>query len=103
MFIRSQDRKIFAPLAPTSEILKIAEMGKTEDGEYTDPSNLEYKKVYLIDMDYTFLGEYSTKEKALKVLDMIQQHYVDTERQKYIEDMQKLLNPVFEMPQDNEA
>lgn len=41
------------------------------------------------------LGEYSTEEKAIKVLDMIAQNYVESE--KYI------IRRVFEMPQDSEV
>lgn len=38
--------------------------------------------------NYDFLGKYSTKEKAIKALDMIQEHIV------------KHSNKVFKMPQD---
>lgn len=41
--------------------------------------------------NYIFLGKYSTKEKAVKVLDVIQKH-IETHS-----------NNVFEMPQDNEV
>lgn len=45
-------------------------------------------KYYDGDETYDDLGEYSTKEKAIKVLDMIQEHIV------------KHSNNVFEMPKD---
>jgi len=40
---------------------------------------------------FDYLGSYSTKEKALKVLDMIQKHIEDN-----------IYNNVFQMPQDDE-
>lgn len=43
----------------------------------------------------SLIGTYSTEEKAIKVLDMIAQNYVESE--KYI------IRRVFEMPQDSEV
>ena len=48
-------------------------------------------KCYDGDETYDDLGEYSTKEKAVKVLDVIQKH-IETHS-----------NNVFEMPQDSEV
>ena len=54
---------------------------------------------------YYFLGEYSTEEKALKVLDMIEER---TNEPIYINDIggneyAKYPAPSFHMPQDNEV
>lgn len=60
--------------------------------------------------NYIFLGKYSTKEKAIKVLDMIQGHLNEAN---YFGDVSSNANwdgsivtanhEVFEMPQDNEV
>ena len=41
------------------------------------------------------LGTYSTEEKSIKVLDMIAQNYVESEKH--------IIRRVFEMPQDDEV
>ena len=50
---------------------------------------------------YVFLGQYSTKEKALKVLDYIQVHLLDLENSK--NRTLPLNYYVFQMPQDDEV
>lgn len=49
----------------------------------------------IVDSKNITLGDYSTEEKAIMVLDMIAQNYVESE--KYI------IRRVFEMPQDCEV
>lgn len=52
---------------------------------------------------YYFLGEYSTKEKAIKVLDMIQNSYQYCEECKYIGVGASQPEFVFQMPQEDEV
>ena len=56
------------------------------------------------DGEYYYLGEYSTKEKALKVMDMIQK-YIVLGSLKYPNDndIQWLRSYVFQMPKDEEV
>lgn len=95
MWIRSQDKEL---------LIKVKEV-------YISNNSLKnlwlkelYKKEtlilnYLIQTDMTALGTYSTKEKAMKVLDMIQ------ERLFYIERFgaHHTNEIVFQMPQDEEV
>lgn len=48
------------------------------------------------DCAFSVIGEYSTEEKAIKVLDMICDFYVDC-------NCQYVRNKVFQMPQDSEV
>lgn len=58
----------------------------------TENSRLEYiLEGYEINGDCSILGKYSTRKKAIKVLDIIQEHIA------------KHSNNVFEMPQYNEV
>lgn len=55
----------------------------------TDNSRFEYiLEGYEINGDCTILGKYSTKQKAIKALDMIQEH---------------IAKHIFQMPQDAEV
>lgn len=51
--------------------------------------------------DVSILGEYSTEEKAIKVLDMIQKAY--SKANYYFISNGFVQNVVFEMPQDSEV
>ena len=54
--------------------------------------------------DVSILGEYSTEEKAIKVLDMIQNAYYNFEYSKFLGcDNDTFAGCVFEMPQDSEV
>jgi len=55
--------------------------------------------------DYYVIGEYSTKEKALKVLDMVSGAYECVLPQGYLENQVAITNAqtVFVMPQDAEV
>lgn len=55
------------------------------------------------DMLCTLIGEYSTEEKALKVLDMIHENICKVEAFKTIHNYQKRNDFIFEMPQDSEV
>ena len=62
---------------------------------------VESKSIY--SNDYLWIGTYSTEEKAIKVLDMIQSAYgksFEEERNNYIGHR---YNVVFQMPQDSEV
>lgn len=78
MIIRSQDKKSIT----TDLNINI----------YEDDNGSGFE---MINKSMTSLGTYSTEEKAIKVLDMIAQNYVESE--KYI------IRRVFEMPQDSEV
>ena len=78
IWIRSQDK--------TSLIeCKTIDMIKRVNGEYHVHANYIY---FGEAENYDFLGKYSTKEKAIKVLDMIQEH------------IKTRSNKVFQMPKD---
>lgn len=81
IWIRSQDKTSLVEC-------KTIDMIKQVNGEY-------YANANYIDFgeaeNYDFLGKYSTKEKAVKALDMIQEHIA------------KHSNNVFQMPQDAEV
>lgn len=80
IWIRSQDK--------TSLIeCKKIDICERQD-KYEFVANYKY---YDGDETYDDLGEYSTKEKAVKALDMIQEHIA------------KHSNSVFQMPQDAEV
>lgn len=84
MLIRSQDKKT---LFNFIQFVNIGEHGK---GAAIYVNNL-----YLV-------GEYSTAEKALKVLDMIQKHCKEYETEKiYKEGIYNI--DMFQMPEDSEV
>jgi hypothetical protein len=61
----------------------------------------EEKEFELINKSLTSLGTYSTEEKAIKVLDMIEKLYVESV---WTEGKTIIANRVcFEMPQDSEV
>ena len=79
MLIRSKDKKTLVNLDNTNAIrIYEGDTGFTVDA-------------WGVSIDYE-IGEYSTEEKAIKVLDMIQNNFED-----YIK------NVVFQMPQDEEV
>ena len=90
MWIRSQD--------------KMALMNATTFRMYYSGHKTEWR-IYCdqkcIAEEYTNLGTYSTKEKALKVLDYIQVHLLDLENSK--NRTLQLNYYVFQMPQDDEV
>lgn len=53
---------------------------------------------------YWLLGEYSTKEKAIKALDMLQKKIIEIDKNKFLGMTEAIYkNIVFEMPQDDEV
>ena len=71
MLIRSQDKEMIINMAATNHIY-VREVYRPS-GNLIDISSDEMR-----------LGYYSTKEKAIKVLDMIQEAYGDSEYTKYV-------------------
>ena len=71
MLIRSQDKEMIINMAATNHIY-VREVYRPS-GNLIDISSDEMR-----------LGYYSTKEKAMKVLDMIQEAYGDLEYTKYV-------------------
>ena len=106
MLIRSQDKRILINMNNVSSI----EVGDNELRIFADDGETIYD-----------LGSYSTKAKAMKVLDMIQESYADEKlvdytkylQQKEIEKMddstilalrnELMKKAVFQMPEDSEV
>ena len=106
MLIRSQDKRILINMNNVSSI----EAGDNELRIFADDGETIYD-----------LGSYSTREKAMKVLDMIQEAYADEKlvdyttylQQKEIEKMddstilairnELMKKAVFQMPEDSEV
>lgn len=87
------------------ERTSLIEVSHVRMGVYANDENtLEYKIIYDTSDVMFDLGTYSTEEKALKVLDMIQKIIVDNG---YMEaGMPRVFSPqhcVFEMPADEEV
>lgn len=87
MIIRSQDKK-YITTDMNLEIVTNKYFPEVGDEDATIESKIHNSAGLLF-------GTYSTEEKAIKVLDMIAQNYVESE--KYI------IRRVFEMPQDSEV
>lgn len=88
MWIRSQDKKF---------LIEATNIQYLEDCNVIVNSN---------DEDYTLLGKYSTEEKALKVLDMIQDKIGRMEMLKFCINNSVIINHedfVFQMPQEEEV
>ncbi|MDL2276367.1 hypothetical protein LJC02_01815 [Breznakia sp. OttesenSCG-928-G09] len=66
---------------------------------------------WVIFFDEEIMGKYSTKEKALNVMDMIKQHFLVNNdnfgsvgySSEWSGSINTSINSVFEMPQDNEV
>lgn len=87
MLIRSQDKRILINMNNVSSI----EVGDNELRIFADDGETIYD-----------LGSYSTKEKAMKVLDMIQKRYEEYETERiYKEGVFKI--GTFQMPEDSEV
>lgn len=75
----------------------------------TTDLNLEIRpsgEEWILENEYFCLGRYSTEEKAIKVLDMIQNAYMNSCKVAISSDgqMQHMVIPVvFQMPQDSEV
>ena len=89
MLIRSQDKEMIINMAATNHIY--ASEVYRPSGSLIDISSDEMR-----------LGYYSTKEKAIKVLDMIQEAYCDFMAVRN-GDMWCGKDSVFQMPEDSEV
>lgn len=67
--------------------------------EYNTPCHMY---VFVKEREY-LLGKYSTKEKAIKVLDMIQEQYAECQKYKCGRAIVFSENFIFQMPQDDEV
>lgn len=93
MLIRSQNKK------------ELIEMTSITINVRTRQSS---NKCYIEARQYSniiFLGEYSTEEKALKVLDMLQEEYLSPIVRNVVgeNEVEIYQNKVFNMPEDNEV
>ena len=87
MLIRSQDKKILANLNNLQSI-------------FIEKS----KEKYIVSLSVRKLGEYSTEEKAIKVVDMIQVTYMNLDYSRFLgEEKIEYFENVFVMPQDEEV
>lgn len=86
MLIRSQNKQ---------NIFNINTINGIGFAEY--PDTYPWQMFALIDGIEYLLGKYSTKEKAIKVLDMIEKEYLDANGYDYVR------NVTFQMPQDDEV
>ena len=62
-------------------------------------------EIFVYAYNSQWIGDYSTKEKAIKVLDMIQEEYLKPIYQNFIDENEVAIykNKVFQMPQDSEV
>lgn len=97
MLIRSQDKKKLIPMMPLSITTSI----RVCNGER---NRIDGYIIYSMDNANTILGAYSTEEKAIKVLDMIQKMYCDCITAQGQSFYFAIDHPkVFQMPQDEEV
>lgn len=96
MLIRSQNKKIL------TNIGQVTDLGVKKFGE---GFGIKAYYPFAIDEDYSgeVIGEYSTEEKAIKVLDMIQQAYCKSFEEKKDNYVGHRYNLVFQMPEDEEV
>lgn len=103
MLIRSQDKEKIINFNNVTEIFRFAR-----------PEFVEVKCA-LVDGEVTTIGKYSTKEKVIKILEIIASNYSTIEFYKMLSNehknkcidaepdkMTKLLNSIFQMPQEEE-
>ena len=99
MLIRSQDKRMLCPLKP----MCVHPLIKNEKvyGRIIE----KYQIHICIGAEYGIIAEYSTEEKAIKVLDMICEKYQEPICENEIEDYVKLTykNIIFQMPKDEEV
>lgn len=106
MLIRTQNKRSLVDM--TGHTISINQKGRhylakrinlSNDFDY---NNVEHSYIYCIECNGTnstlgnMLGRYSSEEKAMKVLDMMQDKYIDA-NWNYVH------NTVFEMPEDSEV
>ena len=93
MLIRSQDKTVLTNFANVTDIM----IDCIEENKFEISA-------FFTNHTKTKLGNYSTEEKAIKVLDMIESFYSNF---KFCEiwgiDMTKFYDAIFQMPQDDEV
>jgi hypothetical protein len=92
MLIRTQDRERLVDM-------KDMTIGIGKDTIQTDLNTCHYYNIRSV-ASLSALGKYSSKEKAMKVLDMIQKAYLDANHYNH---SGCVMNTVFEMPADEEV
>ena len=94
MLIRSHDKTCLTNMAQVTDIF-YSESRKGTTQNIT---------AVLSSAETTHLGTYSTEEKAIKVLDMIQNAYVNYQYSKWVGyERETVIDCIFEMPQDEEV
>ena len=96
MLIRSQDKKKLIPIMPL-DISGILRFDKGEKDKLTGYA------IYADENTKIILGTYSTEEKAIKVLDMIENAYLNCNHSSMMWNYAFVENKVFQMPQDEEV
>ena len=92
MLIRSQDKMCLTNMAQVTDIF----CNESRNGESRNITAM------MSNADTTHLGTYSTKEKAIKVLNMICNFYTEHLEEIY-NDQNPFVRSVFQMPQDSEV
>lgn len=88
MLIRSQDKKV---------IINLDNVSQVRTGGMADQRIIVFADDLVI-----VLGEYYTEEKAIKVLDMIQDAYKEARIDEVYKEDGRIYRPVFRMPQEGE-
>ena len=91
MLIRSQDKKKLIPMMPLSITTSI----RVCNGER---NRIDGYIIYSMDNANTILGAYSTEEKAIKVLDMIEDAYCKSFEEQKDNYQGHRYDLVFQMP-----
>lgn len=89
MLIRSQDKRTLVVLSNAVNIM-------------VQPDN-QIVALYSFEHDCDALGDYSTESKAIKVLDMIQENYMNLDSLYHGFGLTDDCTSVFQMPQDSEV
>ena len=95
MLIRTPDKRKFVNLNNITNIHLFTYKNKNEIRE-TYPTEIRYN----METENGTLGIYSSEEKAIKVLDMLQEEYLDAN---YFNHSGCVMNKVFVMPADSEV
>lgn len=104
MLIRSQDKKVLFNYS--SGVVKMCENYEHKIINHTLVSveTGEYNIFLFCNGEEYLIGMYSTEEKAIKVLNMIQNAYFIMEYSKFRGNTKEdFVNPIFEMPKDEEV
>lgn len=97
MLIRTQDKRSLVDIAGLITINQYRKLVSQIGHENTPQEIYDYHVEYSQGKLQVILGTYSTEDKAIKVLDMIQKAYEDANNFHYV------ANRVFIMPADEEV